>query len=97
MTWEWSCGGAERRALCAAGSKVIGTAWILGSRSASLRLPVDDESAGGFRLTTSPVSYIPHRNAAVCTGASQNLSISASSMVSVIEQPAMSRLRRSRP
>ena len=34
--------------------------------------------------------YMPQRSAAVCTGASQNAVVSASSIVSVIEQPAMS-------
>lgn len=41
------------------------------------------------RLGAAPQQ--PQRSAAVCTGASQKRSISSSSSVSVIEQPAMSR------
>ena len=37
-----------------------------------------------------PSAYIFHRSAAVCTGSSHSSSISSSSMVTVIEQPAMS-------
>ena len=48
--------------------------------------------AGGGRVPVAGWQEVdmPQRSAAVCTGACQNAVVSASSMVSVIEQPAMS-------
>ena len=65
--------------------------WVPGLHS--LRSLARDDEGGRSRRDddVGAFPYIPHRNAAVWTGASQNFSISASSMVSVIEQPAMSR------
>lgn len=50
----------------------------------------DQRKKDGCRKLDVGQLYMPQRNAAVCTGASQNAVVSSSSMVSVIEQPAMS-------